>query len=101
MNKRLLSIVLCVALLMSYLPAISFAAAADPVPTTMEPTAKVADPSTMDSWKELFLANKVNTENAGTVWTDKSVLWLSALISTSGIITNLVGADAHIRPRSM
>ncbi len=34
---------------------------------------RVSDPSTMDDWKDWFGATVTNTENAGGVWTDKSV----------------------------
>lgn len=64
MKKRILSFLLCLTLLMSYLPV---AAQAEPSLN------RVADPSTMDSWKQFFTPEPLNTQNAGGVWTDKSV----------------------------
>lgn len=66
-TKRLLSILMCLALLMSYLPAMI--AQAEETQTDN----RVADPSTMDGWKRFFLPEPLNTNNAGGVWTDKSV----------------------------
>lgn len=66
-TKRIFSILLCLALLMSYLPAM-MAQAEQP-----QTDNRVADPSTMDSWKQFFLPEPLNTNNAGGVWTDKSV----------------------------
>ncbi len=69
LSHRLLSLLLCVALLAAYLPTASFAAEGTAVYDT-----KVADPSTMDDWKNFFpIEGTIHTENAGGVWTDKSV----------------------------
>ncbi len=67
--NRLLSILLCIALLVSYLPAYTFQASAADAPSL------VADSSTMDGWRNYFLPadGSLSTENAGGVWTDKSV----------------------------
>ena len=77
LTKRALSMILCLAMLMSLLPLTSFAAdtAAD----------RVADPSTMDSWKDLFLTDPLNTNNAGAVWTDKSVFTDATTFPDTGI----------------
>ena len=64
--KRMVSLLVCMALIVSYLPMVTRAEEADA-------SGRVADASTMDSWKELFLGTPLHTENAGTVWTDKSV----------------------------
>ena len=76
-SKRALSIVLCVALLMSLLPLAAFAAesASD----------RVVDPSTMDGWKDLFLSDPLTTEHAGRVWTDKSVFTDASAFAGTGI----------------
>ncbi len=68
--NRLLSIFLCLAILLAYVPASVFYAEAVPAEN------RAADPATMDSWKEFFLPadGSLSTENAGGVWTDKSVL---------------------------
>ncbi len=81
LTNRLLSILLCLALLVSYLPAYSFQASAAVSGT------RVADSSTMDAWKDYFLpANgNLSTENAGGVWTDKSVFTNANAFSGTGI----------------
>lgn len=76
--KRIVSLLLCVALVAAYLPAQTRAA-------TKNSAAQTADPSTMDSWKELFLQEPLHTEHAGTVWTDKSVLTDPAAFDGTGI----------------
>ncbi len=68
MNK-VLSVFLCVVLLLTCIPvaAMVSAAAAEKIDT------RIVDPSTMDDWKQFFVGDVTNTENAGGVWTDKSV----------------------------
>ncbi len=82
LSNRLLSIVLCIALLLGILPAMlptASAAAADGTRTS--------DPSTMDGWKDFFLPTdgSLNTENAGGVWTDKSVFTDASAFAGTGI----------------
>ncbi len=69
-SKRVVSIFLCMALLMTYLPLSAFAAEAGNTAYT-----RVADTSTMDNWTKYFdlREGKLDTSNAGGVWTDKSV----------------------------
>jgi hypothetical protein len=81
---KLLSILVCLALLFSYLPQIAAA----------QEDTRVADPSTMDSWKDIFLSAPLNTENAGRVWTDKSVFKDSAAFPGTGITLN--GNDSFL-----
>lgn len=76
--KRVLSGLLCVALLLCYLPAAAQAAQVDG-------DDRVADLSTMDSWKTTFLPDPLNTENAGAVWTDKSVFTDDDAFASTGI----------------
>ncbi len=81
-THRLLSLLLCMALLASLLPAaMLFAGAASPEDT------RLADPSTMDGWKRFFLpdSREITTENAGGVWTDKSVFTDATAFSGTGI----------------
>lgn len=67
--KKVISVLLTLAMLISYLPfaAITAMAAENPA------YSKVVDKSTMDSWKNYFGPDKMDTTNAGGVWTDKSV----------------------------
>ncbi len=69
LSNRILSIFLCLAMLVSYLPGVGlFANAAD---TGLN---MLADPSTMHAWQNFFpISGNLTTENAGGVWTDKSV----------------------------
>lgn len=75
-TKKLLSVFLCLALLFSYLPSLSvnvFAAEG-----SNSYYNRVVDANTMDGWKEYFPLTStqndpLSTENAGGVWTDKSV----------------------------
>ncbi len=66
--KRLTSLVLTLALVMTCLPASLFTASA-------ASAAPVADGSTADGWKDFFPigTDNISTENAGGIWTDKSV----------------------------
>ncbi len=67
-SKRLLSILLCLVLMMTYAPLAAWAAdeSSDPYYD------RVVDANTMDNWKKYFLDTN-DTSNAGGVWTDKSV----------------------------
>lgn len=66
-HRKLISVLLCLALLMSFLP--SFATAID-VEAVKD---RVADDPTWNGWESLFGPKHPSTENAGAVWTDKSV----------------------------
>ena len=67
--KRWISLALCFAMILSFIPGISpFVQAA--VDLT---GGKVADGSTMSSWESLFDPDNISTEHAGGIWTDKSV----------------------------
>ena len=77
LTKRILSLILSLALLMSLLPLTTYAAdSADN---------RISDPSTMDSWKDLFLSDPLSTKNAGAVWTDKSVFTDASAFAGTGI----------------
>ncbi len=67
LGKRLLAIMICIAMVISYLPAMALTASA------AEGGNKVVDPSTVNRWKDLFGPGVLSTEYAGGVWTDKSV----------------------------
>ena len=49
-SKKLLSVFLCITLIMTYLPISAMAAAA-----SSDHISRVADPSTMDTWRDFFL----------------------------------------------
>ena len=76
--KRVMSLVLCLALVMSYLPMTAKAEIEDA-------SGQMADASTMDRWQDLFLGDPLSTEHAGTVWTDKSVFTDNSAFLGTGI----------------
>ncbi len=67
--KKIISVIVCIALLMSYLPAMLTVSAAE-----NGYFRKTVDANTMDLWKEYFDLDDLDTTNAGGVWTDKTVL---------------------------
>ncbi len=83
--NRILSLVLVLCMLISVPNVIAQAASAEAEAKTVTQTTKVADPSTMDAWKSIFGADVLNTENAGGVWTDKSVFENAEAFSQYGI----------------
>lgn len=70
-DQRLLSLLLCLALIFGCIPMTAFAETARVVPAAV--TNRVADPGTMNGWETYFGPNVMSTEFAGGVWTDKSV----------------------------
>ncbi len=71
--KKALSLLMCLALVLSYLPSGVLRAAAAGEPLTVVSGSKKADPSTLSGWERYFGPQKMDTEFAGAVWTDKSV----------------------------
>lgn len=83
-SKRVLSVFLCIALIMTYLPITAMAASA-----SSDHISRVSDQSTMDTWRDFFLPDgKISTENAGGVWMDKSVFTNINDFSNTGITMN-------------
>ena len=70
--KRALSILLCLVMVLAYLPANQAKAATAGQPLHIIEGSKKADPETM-IWENFFGPNVMHTEFAGAVWTDKSV----------------------------
>ncbi len=71
LSTRMTGLVLCLALVISLLPLSLLTASA----ATAGIVSHTADTSTMDDWKEYFpITGNIHTENAGGIWTDKSVL---------------------------
>ncbi len=68
LSKRLVSIVLCVALLLTCMPFTAFAA-----DESAEYYNRIVDSNTMNNWQKYFDLDNLDTSNAGGVWTDKSV----------------------------
>lgn len=77
--KKLLSLFLVLTMIMTYLPVMGSAVSSESV------TLK-ADASTMDGWKDFFFPDsKISTQNAGKVWSDKSVFTNANAFSSQGI----------------
>lgn len=72
LGQRLLAMLMCICLLVAYLPQIPAVVKAADI-TVADIQGKTVDPHTINGWKDYFLANNVSTEYAGGVWTDKSV----------------------------
>lgn len=72
-SKRALSLLLCLVMVASYLPVGIMGAVAEGSATALTIT-KVADPSTKDGWDAYYdHGADISTDNAGGIWTDKSV----------------------------
>ena len=67
--KKGLSLIICTALVVCALP---FAFSTE-VSAQDNTYIRIADPSTMDDWKNIFSHDNPTTEYAGGIWTDKSV----------------------------
>lgn len=68
LTKRITAMLLAITILLVAIPVIMFPASAAGIVMGE----KTSDPSTLDSWKDLFPAD--STEQAGRIWTDKTVL---------------------------
>ncbi len=73
LSHRLLSLLLCLSMVLSYVPAMAPPAVAAPVVT--DPADKVVDADTRQTWQDGFinLNGELSSRYAGGVWTDKSV----------------------------
>ncbi len=71
--NRTICLLVCLAILLSTLPGIIFSADAAEPSTNLIVTEKLTDPSTATTWEDLFGPDKMDTEYAGGIWTDKSV----------------------------
>ncbi len=67
--NKILSVMLALIIVLSTFSGLSLVSAATPYSYFN----KVADAATLDGWKAFFGSNAPSTENAGGVWTDKSV----------------------------
>lgn len=77
-SKKLISIVLSIALLMTCLPLTVFAADAPAFN-------RMVDASTMDNWTHYFDPTNADTSNAGGVWSDKSVFTDASAFADAGV----------------
>ncbi len=79
-SKRLVSLLLCIAILMTYVPVMVLSAQAG-----NSPYKRIVDANTMNNWTKYFDLNNLTTKNAGGVWTDKSVFTDASAFQGSGI----------------
>lgn len=68
LTKRALSLLLCLSLILAWIPA------GAPRASGAETDNRVVDDATLNQWQEYFSATGLSTEFAGGVWTDKSVM---------------------------
>ncbi len=81
LTGRLTSLLLVLAMLLTMLPLTGMKVSA--VIETEDIITQIADPSTLDGYKDYFALNgELNTQNAGGVWLDKSVLVDNAFAGT-------------------
>ncbi|MBQ8797134.1 MAG: hypothetical protein IJZ56_02950, partial [Oscillospiraceae bacterium] len=66
-ERRFVALLLCVAMVLAYLPGMVSIAAAAPA------DGKTVDPYTIHDWQQYFGEDIMSTEYTGGVWTDKSV----------------------------
>lgn len=80
LGNRITSVILTIAILFTLIP-LTFL-----VTSAGDYSNRVADPSTMDAWKELFpISGEISTQNAGGVWMDKSVFTDANAFANLGI----------------
>ena len=92
-GKRLLSLILCVAMIASFLPQMDLSAKAISV---QEISDKTVDPSTLEGWMDYFGPDVISTEYTGGIWSDKSVFKnLNDYLTADGI-SALQGPDAPV-----
>lgn len=89
--KRLLAIVLTLALVVGLMPRVAMPVQATITTSDMVQNSKVVDPPTIHNWKRYFEA--VSTEYTGGVWTDKSVFQSFADYLDEEGIQNFVGPN--------
>ncbi len=69
-SHKLLSLFLSIIIILACLPLAALTASAE----SRDSITRIADSSTMNGWQEFFpTGDNINTENAGGIWTDKSV----------------------------
>ena len=80
LENRITSLLLCFAIILTIIPFSTLTASA-----ASSNINRVADASTTDDWKQFFSTDNLTTENAGGVWTDKSVFTNASEFAGTGI----------------
>jgi len=89
-TRKILVSLLCILLVFTMIPTVS-------APVYAADYTKVADTSTLDGWKNVFgdpQSGNISTENAGKVWTDKSVI--DGNITTGGTTVSKDGENSFL-----
>ena len=84
--KRVISLLICLAMVLAYLPASVLRTSAATQPGGLVISNKRSDPDSI-VWEDYFGPNVMNTEMAGAVWTDKSV-FTEASSKLPGVMLN-------------
>lgn len=71
-TNKILSVILVLTIVFSMFSGLGITVGAA-TPTSDSYYTKIADPATLDGWRQFFGTTAPSTENAGGVWTDKSV----------------------------
>ncbi len=85
-GKRIISLLLAFLMLFSTIQIIG--ATSTFADVAAAPDTRKSDPSTMNDWTKYFGTNILSTENAGAVWTDKSVFTNADAFAGTGITLN-------------
>ncbi len=85
---KIISIILAITMVILVTPSITFG-----LNTTGD--TRVADPSTMNDWKAIFGESVGNTENAGAIWTDKSVFTSLSDFRAEGGLSSVTMQDEN------
>lgn len=96
--KRFISLVICLTMILAYLPS-SLLLRADAATSTSGIIADktVTDPSTLHAWKDTaFNPTNLTTEHAGGVWTDKTVLEKDDVATAFPGVSGLSVADDNL-----
>lgn len=102
LSKKIISVLLCITLILAYIPfTVLFGGITVFAAETGIDGVRIADDSTIDGWKKLFTEPdvsgvKLTTENAGGVWTDKSVFLPNNIPSEFSGAVSLEGASPVI-----
>ena len=88
-GKRSVAMLLVLAMVFSFLPLAGLITKANAVGSGSAILEMHADANTMDSWRDAFNPTNINTEHAGGVWTDKSVIPAGSAANAFGNIAGL------------
>ena len=94
MKKRMIAMILCFAMIATYLPGMIYRANA-------ASGNKTVDPATIHGWKQYFGSDVMSTEYTGGVWTDKSVFASFADYMSAEGVENFVGPNGTAVPREV